>query len=200
MKRSIFSAILMAVCAISAQAQLEVKETGQVTLNATSKNKLQIGSPIDTSAAVTIGNAVRETSLKIYCLTDASTSTGIHVRTENISGKNEGIHSIVNSYGNYNKEKHNIALYGESTGAKYNIGVYGKAILAYQDSMRHHCGAGIYGTSVNQDTVSFYYHGRYAGYFNGKVRVAGGPLFANLLSPSLYNTECRCHPSVSRPK
>jgi hypothetical protein len=29
MKRSIFSAILMAVCAISAQAQLEVKENGK---------------------------------------------------------------------------------------------------------------------------------------------------------------------------
>ena len=186
MKKTLILAICMALCSIGTQAQLEVKETGQVTINANNSNKLQIGTPVDTAAAVTIGNASPNTSLKIYCLSNAATSTGIHVLTENPSGKNIGIRSIVNSYGNYDKNTPNIALYGESTGAKYSVGVYGKAILAYQDSMRHHCGAGIYGTSAQQiDTLSFRYHGRYAGYFNGKVRVAGGSLYANVLSPSI---------------
>ena len=186
MKKTLILAICMALCSIGTQAQLEVKETGQVTINASNSNKLQIGTPVDTAAAVTIGNASPNTSLKIYCLSNAATSTGIHVLTENPSGKNLGIQSIVNSYGNYDKNTPNIALYGESTGAKYSVGVYGKAILAYQDSMRHHCGAGIYGTSAQQgDTLSFRYHGRYAGYFNGKVRVAGGSLYANVLSPSI---------------
>ena len=186
MKKTLILAICMALSSIGTQAQLEVKETGQVTINANNSNKLQIGTPVDTAAAVTIGNASPNTSLKIYCLSNAATSTGIHVLTENPSGKNIGIRSIVNSYGNYDKNTPNIALYGESTGAKYSVGVYGKAILAYQDSMRHHCGAGIYGTSAQQiDTLSFRYHGRYAGYFNGKVRVAGGSLYANVLSPSI---------------
>ena len=186
MKKTLILAICMALCSIGTQAQLEVKETGQVTINASNSNKLQIGTPVDTAAAVTIGNASPNTSLKIYCLSNAATSTGIRVLTENPSGKNLGIQSIVNSYGNYDKNTPNIALYGESTGAKYSVGVYGKAILAYQDSMRHHCGAGIYGTSAQQgDTLSFRYHGRYAGYFNGKVRVAGGSLYANVLSPSI---------------
>ena len=186
MKKTLILAICMALCSIGTQAQLEVKETGQVTINASNSNKLQIGTPVDTAAAVTIGNASPNTSLKIYCLSNAATSTGIHVLTENPSGKNLGIQSIVNSYGNYDKNTPNIALYGESTGAKYSVGVYGKAILAYQDSMRHHYGAGIYGTSAQQgDTLSFRYHGRYAGYFNGKVRVAGGSLYANVLSPSI---------------
>ena len=188
MKRIILSAIMMAVCAISAQAQLEVKETGQIIIgtNYGNTNKLQIGSQVDSLAGVTIGNVGRKTTMSLYKLSNDTTSTGICVRTENTTGTNVGIHSIVNSYGNYYKNTPNIALKGESTGAKYSIGVYGEAILEYEDSVRNHCGAGIYGTSVNQDTISFYYHGRYAGYFNGKVRVAGGPLFANLLSPSLY--------------
>lgn len=188
MKRILSIAILMAVCAISAQAQLEVKETGQIIIgtNYGNTNKLQIGSQVDSLAGVTIGNVGRKTTMSIHRLSNDTTSTGIYVKTENNTGTNLGIHSIVNSHGNYYKNTPNIALKGESTGAKYSIGVYGEAILEYEDSVMDHCGAGIYGTSVNQDTISFYYHGRYAGYFNGKVRVAGGPLFANLLSPSLY--------------
>ena len=115
MKKTLILAICMALCSIGTQAQLEVKETGQVTINASNSNKLQIGTPVDTAAAVTIGNASPNTSLKIYCLSNAATSTGIHVLTENPSGKNLGIQSIVNSYGNYDKNTPNIALYGEST-------------------------------------------------------------------------------------
>lgn len=66
MKRTIFAAILMAVCTISAQAQLEVDSLGRVKIgyNGISYNKLQIGSPLDNTAGVTISNVGSSTTMK----------------------------------------------------------------------------------------------------------------------------------------
>ena len=79
MKRILSIAILMAVCAISAQAQLEVKETGQIIIgtNYGNTNKLQIGSQVDSLAGVTIGNVGRKTTMSIHRLSNDTTSTGI---------------------------------------------------------------------------------------------------------------------------
>ncbi len=176
----------MAFCAISAQAQLEVDSLGRVKIgyNGISYNKLQIGSPLDNAAGVTISNIGGRTTMKLYKLSGDTLSTGFHLRHENPSGYNVGIHSIVNSYGSSNKTTPNIALKGVASSAKYTVGVYGEALLTQQDSLNHYSGAGIYGSSVYLYNPYFRYSGCYAGYFNGNVRVSGGPLYATLITPS----------------
>ena len=189
MKKYFTLAILMAVCAISAQAQLEVDSLGKVIIGQggyTTNNKLLIGSPLDNTAGVTISNVGSSTTMKLYKLSGDTLSTGFHLRQENPTGYNVGIYSTVNSYGMYTKEKPNMGLKGEAFGAKYNIGVYGQTIYLPQDSANNHFSAGIYGSSINQYNPYFIYKGSYAGYFNGKVRVSGGGLYATLLSPSQY--------------
>ena len=82
MKRTLFFAILMAVCAISTQAQLEVESSGKVSIGTSNfySSLLQIGTQIDTTAAVTIANSGCKTSLKLYKLSADTTSTGIYVK------------------------------------------------------------------------------------------------------------------------
>ena len=76
----------MAVCAISAQAQIEVKQNGQVTVEAASTNTttLRIGSHLDNAAGVTIGGIGRQTGLKVLeTATDTASTRGIHVNAQN---------------------------------------------------------------------------------------------------------------------
>ena len=77
---------------------------------------------------------------------------------------------------------------GTAYSAKYSIGVYGQSTISQQDSIsdNYHYAAGVYGNSVITTIPYFHYKGRYAGYFNGKVRVSGAGLYATLLSPTPY--------------
>jgi len=185
MKRILSIAILMAVCAISAQAQLEVKNNGKVTIAATdtASSTLQIGSYEDNSAGMTIGNVGRYSSLKVRRTLSDTTSVGIYVNTQDSYSRNIGIHSFACTPESINKTTPNYAVKGEVYGSKYAIGVCGQSILTYSDSIRLYSGAGIYGSSVYLNNPYFRYNGCYAGYFNGKVRVSGAGLYATLLSP-----------------
>ena len=190
MKRILFFAIIMAACTRSAQAQLEVDSLGRVRIGYSGyvgTNKIQIGSPLDNTAGVTISNVGHTTAMKLYKLAgDTVTTTGFHLTHESPTSYNVGIYSNVNSYGNPNKGTPNIAIKGVALKAKYTVGVYGETSLTPEDSANHLSGAGIYGTSSYLYRPNFKYEGRYAGYFNGVVRVSGAPLYAALITPSMY--------------
>ena len=189
MKKSFYLAILMAFSAFSAQAQIEVKSNGKVSIEAvnSSSSTLQVGSYSDNTAGATIGNVGYSSSLKVSRTSSSdTTSVGICVDAQNSSLYNVGIKAYASSPANVDKTTPNIALKGEATGSKYAIGVHGQSVQTAADSSRFYSSSGIYGTSVYQYNPSFGYTGRYAGYFNGKVRVAGGSLYANVLSPSIY--------------
>ena len=188
MKRISFFAIIMAVCAISAQAQIEVKQNGQVTVETASTNTttLRRGSYLDNTAGVTIGDVGRQTGLKVFkTASDTASTIGIHVNAQNPNYYNVGIHSI--SMGGISKNKANIGVRGESHGSWYATGVYGQATWSPGDSTSIHPSAGIYGSSTYLYNPSYYYSGHYAGYFNGNVRVGGGVLYATLVTPSYTN-------------
>ena len=80
MKRILSIAILMAVCAISAQAQLEVDTNGRVKIiptPATMGGSFQVGSGYHYEGGVAINNVGLMNSLSVYRTLTDSVSTGI---------------------------------------------------------------------------------------------------------------------------
>ena len=182
MKRISFFAILMAVCVISAQAQLEVDSLGRVSVIPTFngwKPSLQIGSSPSYGSGVSIRNVGRHYNLEVVRTLSDTASVGVLVDIDNAYNKTSGIQC--NAHGG----QYSPYVYGVSTSVysgKTTIGVFGKAFNYGSGS--DISVAGVYGTSENISDANIAYKAHYAGYFHGNVRVASGSFYGTLLSPT----------------
>ena len=179
MKRIMTLAIFMAVCAIGAQAQLEVDSLGNVGIGTTASNyKLKIESNdtisgVDISSYGTTGMYLTKRSKWGTTL-----SKGISIFSGNSYGTNYGLYSY--AWGGGGTSKTSVGVMGLGGYTETGIGVYG----GYSSWTNVTDFAGIYGTVSASGLISFSYSGKYAGYFKGNVRVASGSLYATVLSPS----------------
>ena len=188
MKRILSIAILMAVCVISAQAQFEIDSYGRVKVtpfNQYTSGAFQVGDGYHREGGVVFNNVGTISNLSVYRTNNDSTSIGIDVYSANFLHRNEGIKSIVEGGGGYYPFGIGLHAYGAS--APVSIGVYGHTHYSRNDSLNHNVAAAIAGSAYKHDNPTFMYSGRFAGFFNGNVRVSAGMIFGSLYTP-YYNS------------
>ena len=185
MKRISFFAILMAVCVLTVQAQLEVDSVGNIGIgeNASAFAKHSIKSNISNTTTISCTSS-SQYGLWLHHSTPqnaSSNSSGIYVYNYNSYGKNCGIRSMAYGAGNASTDSVAVGVLGLAGHTKYNVGVCGG--LGSTSSSTNF--AGIYGTKGMLGYVNFNsYTGHYAGFFYGNVRVTSGSIYATVLSPS----------------
>ena len=176
MKRIMTFAIFMAVCAISAKAQLEVDSLGNVFVGTNiTDGRLNVGKA---------GLKCSSDSLPAISVSTTSggkdiTTTGIHALCTNIRKKGIGIESTM--LGGVSDSEGTYGILGRAGLTPSCVGVYG-GIMGFTNVNNF---AGIYGTSGASTSIYFgNYTGHYAGFFRGNVRVISGSIYATVLSPS----------------
>lgn len=197
MKRILLCAIIMAVCVVTVQAQLEVDSNGRVKILPTYPRMcgfLQVGNGPFFEAGTAINDGGLTTNLSVFRTDDDSISVGIDVYSSNSQHRNEGIRSeAVGGGGNY---PYGIGVNAYAYNAPVSIGVYGRTSYNQNDSANHYTAAAICGTAYGQDCPNYLYSGRFAGYFNGNVRISAGMLLGSLYTP-YYNGTNGSAPSGS---
>ena len=188
MKRILSIAILMAVCAISAQAQFEIDSYGRVKVTPYNQyigGAFQVGDGYHREGGVVFNNVGRISNLSVYRTNNDSTSIGIDIYSSNIKHSNEGVKVEVAGAGGYHP--HGIGVNAYAYSAKMSAGVYGRTSYSQSDSVNHFAATAICGTAYGQYSPTFMYSGRFAGFFNGNVRVSAGMLIGSLYTPYYYN-------------
>lgn len=166
----------MMLAAVGAQAQLIVNENGDVgvgatsqgyTVNVVSKDNgiklMRVGTP-----SYSIGNNVDGVYSRSYPLADYSACAirgAVYLTSPINSGRAFGVHGMAGA-----------------TTTGYNYGIFG-SLYGTQN------GAGVYGTTQSDNGVNV--NGRYAGYFNGDVKVTGtlyAPVFTTTAASSSIAT------------
>ncbi len=179
MKKIVIFAIFMVFSAFRVQAQLVVDSLGRVSIIPGTngwKPTLQIGNNTLYGAGVNIKDVGRHYNLEIIRTLSDTTSVGIRVYSTNYQHWNTGIDSRALGIGAPNA----VGIKGCAYYSHCNVGVLG---LGYNYNFNSDNCAGIYGSPLSA-SPSFAYSGQYAGYFDGTVRVAYGPLYATVLSPT----------------
>ena len=180
MKRILSIAILMAVCAISAQAQLVVDSTGNVGIGTDAPTALMTVRDTSRMKALDIkttkaqygiyldGNPYRTTQpTNSYC-------SGINIMNSTTSfDKNYGLYSYARGSGSPSYLAAGVT--GQARYSAKSIGVLGSL---YNTTVGDY--AAIFGTVST--LPSFSYSGFYAGYFEGDVRITG-TTYGTLLTP-----------------
>ncbi len=183
MKKTFILTILMAFCAIYAQAQVEIDSLGRVSiLPAVNgwKPTLKIGNSTNYGAGVNIKNVGRHYNLEVTRTLNDTASVGILVNMDNSYNKTTALHCSAQGGSNVSPY-----VYGVSTdvyGGIKTIGVFGKAFNYGSGS--NISAVGVYGTSQNISEASIAYPGHYGGYFNGNVRVVSGSIYGTLVTPA----------------
>ena len=188
MKRILSIAILMAVCAISAQAQFEIDSYGRVKVTPYNQyigGAFQVGDGYHREGGVVFNNVGTISNLSVYRTNNDSTSIGIDIYSSNIKHSNEGVKVEVAGAGGYHP--HGIGVNAYAYSAKMSAGVYGRTSYSQSDSVNHFAATAICGTAYGQYSPTFMYSGRFAGFFNGNVRVSAGMLIGSLYTPYYYN-------------
>ncbi len=183
MKRTIFAAILMAVCTISAQAQFEIDSLGRVNIMPAVnswKPTLKIGNSTTFGAGVNIKDVGHHYNMEVTRTLSDTASVGILVNMSNDYNKTTGLHCISQGGGGYSPYVYGVST--SVTGGNNTIGVFGKAFNYGSGS--NISAVGIYGTSQNISEATVAYPGHYGGYFNGNVRVASGSIYGTLVTPA----------------
>lgn len=184
MKKTVLSFFLMGVVCIPADAQLEVQENGHVSIGVTdtlpNQSKLAIGGVGSAGTDLYIHttetdglNILTSTnkyginvSLRNSTNTWSGTSTGINVAPLSSQLKNHTVYGVHVQHGCTSGLSFGVCSQFLNVTGPYAAGM-----------------ASIYGSST-VFTPSLTY-GRYAGYFDGDVKVAGGgTLYATVLTPS----------------
>ena len=178
MKRIYLFIFAICTCFTSAKSQLQVDTAGYVGVGLTSQViAYELDSIVHSPFAVcTVGisDAIAnfQSTDRQYVLTayadrrNNNPGTGIWSVGSSPYGDSEGVLGVGMS--NWNNVSNNvIGIRGTADGGYNSVGVYG-GYLAYTGSNYNF--AGIYGTT-NTTYPYFQYPGKYAGYFNGKVRV-----------------------------
>ena len=162
----IFVALMTAV--ISANAQLQVNETGKVGIKTTGN--------INSSLSI---NSSGSSDFEFYTV---GTQKGIHCNVSNSYSSSWG--TAIEGFANHNSSPYRVGVHGTAYNDTYvsgrTYGVLGRAGGATENQnyavfgqlVKTTNGAAIYGTTTANDFgVSI--AGRYAGYFHGPVKVTG---------------------------
>ena len=192
MKKTLLSMLMIASCFNAVNAQLMVDENGRIGMNIDTTESLISNVAINTS-----GNA--ETS--VFVNHDATTyTTGLSVyRTQNNSGTGKHLISI-SGMGNLQGSNHNVGVYGGAwsdtalgSGRAFGVmGVAGGSSSGWNYGISGMLrgsgnGAGVYGSTTWDNGTNT--GGRYAGYFNGPVKVTGTLTAQSVVTLSDYRVK-----------
>ena len=192
MKKTLLSMLMMASCFNVVNAQLMVDENGRIGMNIDTTESL-----ISNVAINTLGNA--ETS--VFVNHDTTTyTTGLSVyRTQNNSGTGKYLMSI-SGMGNLQGSNHNVGVYGGAwsdtalgSGRAFGVmGVAGGSSSGWNYGISGMLrgsgnGAGVYGSTTWDNGTNT--GGRYAGYFNGPVKVTGTLTAQSVVNLSDYRVK-----------
>ena len=170
MKKTIGIVLLLSMCASTSFAQLKVTPDGKVGIGTTS-------TPLSNLAVGTVGNANTRYAFEGKSITMLITGLGQMTGfssslylTGAVASSTTGDRGIVCAVaratpGNNGRALGVIGHVGNATSG-YNYGVIGS--LAGTNN-----GVGIFGTSVEGHDLGIYIDGKYAGYFEGNVKVTG---------------------------
>ena len=174
---------------VSAMAQLRVNSNGNVSIQGSTTNvsPLSIGGGGNTYFSTYI-NSLNGGIYAIRTGTPERSYNWIHagqIINHNRSGYfNIGLRGCASSYVGSGRA---YGVFGEASGATngYKYGVFGRLNLE-PNVTGNQFGAAVYGTTSSSEN-GIYVSGRYAGFFNGDVRV-NGDLYATLLTESEYES------------
>jgi len=175
--KKIFLQIIVFSSFLSSQAQLEVSQNGGVSLGINNNSTLSLF--VHGRSDNLYGMAISGSSNQIWVRNRGSNSgirRGVHIDNKTDSTKTYGI--WINPSGNGTGNNYGIkSIGGNSSSLSCGVmgGLNGDGIT---------CGAGIIGSSSsNLSITSQQYTGKYAGFFQGDVRVTG-TLYGNILTPT----------------
>ena len=183
---------MIASCFSIANAQLMVDENGRIGMNIDTTESLISNVAINTS-----GNA--ETSVFVnHDATAYTTGLGVY-RTQNNSGTGKHLISI-SGMGNLQGSNHNVGVYGGAwsdtalgSGRAFGVmGVAGGSSSGWNYGISGMLrgsgnGAGVYGSTTWDNGTNT--GGRYAGYFNGPVKVTGTLTAQSVVTLSDYRVK-----------
>lgn len=192
MKKTLLSMLMIASCFSIANAQLMVDENGRIGMNIDTTESLISNVAINTS-----GNA--ETSVFVnHDATAYTTGLGVY-RTQNNSGTGKHLISI-SGMGNLQGSNHNVGVYGGAwsdtalgSGRAFGVmGVAGGSSSGWNYGISGMLrgsgnGAGVYGSTTWDNGTNT--GGRYAGYFNGPVKVTGTLTAQSVVTLSDYRVK-----------
>lgn len=192
MKKTLFSMLIIASYFSVANAQLMVDENGRIGMN------------IDTTATLISNvsiNSLGESTTSVFIKQDAAVHTiGLGVRKKENYGGSGNFLMSVSGRGDVEKSNNNIGIYGgvwsnTALGSGRAFGVMGIAggstsgwnygVSGMLTSTGN--GAGIYGSTTNDSGTNT--GGRYAGYFNGPVKVTGTLTAQSVVNLSDYRVK-----------
>ena len=188
MKKIILASIL-AAAAMNSNAQLVVDSLGRVGVGTeTPKSMLSVGVDTSTnsaSAMASFKSSDKKYGTYVWNTADSENATfgGLFRITNNtgnafaVSGQALG-KGITDPYGL--PYQCAIGVLGAAGFSNIAVGVMGRLYPYLDDPMAF---AGVYGSETSGSPSFSSFSGKYAGYFNGKVRVTNG-IYATVLSPS----------------
>lgn len=202
MKRSFLVLLLVCIVKLSAHAQLKIDNSGNVAVKSTS-------SPIYSNFAV---NSQGSSTVACYVYSNepsvnramaivkrgepdliapnnySSMGLNIDLSAPECPHKIYGLYShVYRTEGDVNRGRsYGVYSYAGNSTSGYNYGVLGTLLGG-------NYGAGIYGSSVSGDAGT-YVPGRYAGYFNGNVKVTGTFQASEFVFPSDIRLKERVEP------
>lgn len=180
MKKSLILSYLLGMMSVCAMAQLSIDSLGVIKtyppfylkgLNSSNYSAIVSGSQHalciqnNGTGLESNGYVIRYGLYVSNYLTNGKTNIGIMVYPKTDQSTNANEYGIVSHSGN--------SSYG-------NYSVCG----LFHSPSSVTCGAGILGSTTTEKTIPAEYRDKYAGFFNGKVRVVNGSLTANVITPS----------------
>ena len=188
MKKNIFTTIL-AMAAMNINAQLVVDSLGRVGVGTNDpKSMLSVGVNTSTnsaSAMASIQSSDKKYGTYVWNTADSENlSYGGFFRIQNYTGNANAAKGlalgkgITDPYGL--PYQYTVGVLGAAGFSNSAVGVMGRLYSYIDDPLVF---AGVYGSETSGGPSFSNYSGKFAGYFNGKVRVTNG-IYATVLSPS----------------
>ena len=197
MKKTIFTAIL-AIVAVNINAQLVVDSLGRVGVGTeTPKSMLSVGVDSSTnsaSAMASFKSSDKKYGTYVWNTADSENVTyGGFFRIMNGTGNTFAVRGqalgkgITDQYGL--PYQYSVGVLGAAGFSNIAVGVMGRLypFMDLEDPIQF---AGVYGSETSGGPSFSGFSGKYAGYFNGKVRVTNG-IYATILSPSASLSQSR---------
>lgn len=182
MKRIIFS-MFMAAVAVNINAQLVVDSLGRVGIGTEEMphSLLSLGDSGRYDADIVYKGSGKKYGRHYTNRTDDTNATyGSHSFSNNLSGSCYGLTSIAGGGDNPYLPHTIVGVRGIAGKGNAVAGVFGGLYSTPLYTLNF---AGVYGSETGSSPYFGSFDGKYAGFFNGKVRVTNG-IYATLLSPS----------------
>lgn len=179
----------LAFAATNINAQLVVDSLGRVGIGTdTPKSMLSVGGNISSNPVSTIASLKsidKKYGAYVWNITDSAEATyGGYFCIENNTGNAYAVRGQALGCGSTNAYQYMVGILGSAGYSNTAIGVMGRLHPHVNDPTNDPINfAGVYGSESGGSPSFSNYTGKYAGYFNGKVRVTNG-IYATVLSPS----------------